>query len=442
MFETTKTAQVLSEMKRYHLDILGISESHWTSSGCQVLHDGSVILHSGHENTHTHGVAILISKEKAKTLLEWEPVSERLIRVRLNSKFCKLTILQCYAPTKEAEEEVKEDWYEQLQMAVSKVPQHDVLLLTGDMNAKVGNDNSNNERAMGRYGCGERNNNGERLVDFCTNNNLVIGGTIFPHKNIHKLTWQSPDGRTINQIDHIIINGKWRRSLQDVRAYRGADAYSDHYLIVATIKLKLKKSLAQGHWQKKLDIAKLQYPKKNKDFVLELRNRFSLTEVSSEMEEEPTINSKWNAIKTIYSETAQKVLGFKKKGAKEWISASTWQKVEERKQLKAKMLNSKSQRLLEKTKMSYKNKDREVKRSARRDKRVFVEHLASEAEKAAAYGKLCIVYKITSDSVANVQTKLPMLWIRMATSVHQRVNKQPDGFNTSTKCSPSLSQNI
>ncbi len=59
------------------------------------------------------------------------------------------------------------------------------------------------------------------------------------------------------------------------------------------------------------------------------------------------------------------------------------------------MLNSKSQWLLEKSKMSYKNKDREVKRSARRDKRVFVEHLASKAEKAAAYGKLGIVYKIT-----------------------------------------------
>ena len=209
MYETTKTAQVLNEMKRYHLDILGISESRWTGSGRQVLHDGSVILHSGHENTHTHGVAILISKEKAKTLLEWEPVSERLIRVRLNSRFCKLTILQCYAPTNEAEEEVKEDWYEQLQMAVSMLPQHDMLLLTGDMNAKVGTDNSNYERVMGRHGCGVRNDNGERLADFCMSNNLVIGGTIFPHKDIHKLTWKSPDGRTINQIDHIIINGKW-----------------------------------------------------------------------------------------------------------------------------------------------------------------------------------------------------------------------------------------
>ncbi|KAL7380393.1 hypothetical protein ABVT39_017111 [Epinephelus coioides] len=115
-----------------------------------------------------------------------------------------------------------------------------------------------------------------------------------------------------------------RRSLQDVRAYRGADAYSDRYLICTTIKLKLKKSIPQGHQQKKLDIAKLQYPKKNKEFVLEPRNRFTTPEASSEMEEEPTINSKWNAIKTIYSKTAQKVLGFKQKGAEEWISANTW----------------------------------------------------------------------------------------------------------------------
>ncbi|KAL1267682.1 hypothetical protein QQF64_033045 [Cirrhinus molitorella] len=285
-------------------------------------------------------------------------------------------------------------------MAVSKVPQHDMLLITGDMNAKVGTDNSNYEKAMGTHGHGTKNNNGERLVDFCLNNNLVIGGTIFPHKNIHKLTWKSPDGRTINQIDHIIINCKWRRSLQDVRAYRGADAYSDHYLLVATIKLKLKKLVLQRQRQKMLDIAKIQYPKKNKKFVLEVRNCVSTLDATSE-KQEPTVNQKCNIIKNIYSETAQKVLGFKQRGAKEWISANTWQKIEERKQLKAKLLNLKSQRLIEKATLSYKNKDREVKRSARRDKRVFAENLAREAEKAAAFGNLGAVYKISRQLCGN-----------------------------------------
>ena len=59
--------------------------------------------------------------------------------------------------------------------------------------------------------------NGERLIDICQENNLVIGGTLITHKDIHKLTWTSPDGKTQSQIDHIIINGKWRHSLQDVR---------------------------------------------------------------------------------------------------------------------------------------------------------------------------------------------------------------------------------
>ena len=57
----------------------------------------------------------------------------------------------------------------------------------------------------------------------------TIGGTIFLHKNTHKLTWKSPDGRTTNQIDHVIVNNKWRRSLHNVRVSKRADVNSDYY---------------------------------------------------------------------------------------------------------------------------------------------------------------------------------------------------------------------
>ena len=153
--------------------------------------------------------------------MEWEPINERLIRARFNSKYCKLTSIQCYAPTNDSEDDVKEDWYEQLQAEVDKVPQHDMLLVMGDMNAKVGSDNTDRERAMGSQGCGTINNNGERLVNFCLNNNCAIDGIILQHKDIHTLTWKSPDGKTVNQIDHVVINNKWRRPFNDVHTCRG-----------------------------------------------------------------------------------------------------------------------------------------------------------------------------------------------------------------------------
>ena len=77
-------------------------------------------------------------------------------------------------------------------------------------------------------------------MGFCAENSLVIGGALFPHKTIHKTTWVSPLQRTHNQIDHICIGQKFRRSLLDVRVKRGADAASDHHLVhvVGTLQLK------------------------------------------------------------------------------------------------------------------------------------------------------------------------------------------------------------
>ena len=85
------------------------------------------------------------------------------------------------------------------------------------------------------------NENGEMLADLCAFNNMVIGGNVLPHRRIHKATWVSPDHITEHQIDHICIGRKFRRSMQDVRAQIGADAASDHHLVLARMKMKLKK---------------------------------------------------------------------------------------------------------------------------------------------------------------------------------------------------------
>ena len=122
----------------------------------------------------------------------------------------------------------------------------DLIIIMGDLNAKVGGDNSGSDRVMGRHGSSIINENGERLVEFCTINNLVMGGTPFPHREIHKITWCSPNDIDRNQIDHLMINGKWRSSLRDVKVRRGANIGSDHHLVTACLKLKLKGASSKG----------------------------------------------------------------------------------------------------------------------------------------------------------------------------------------------------
>lgn len=111
-------------------------------------------------------------------------------------------------------------------------------------------------------------------------------------------------------------------------------------------------------------------------FALEIRNRFSALAATTEDD----TNTKWDIIKKTHVETVTNNLGYKQRNNKKWITPGTCQKIDETKQLKAKMLSMKSLRFQEQIQQAYKSKDKEVKRSAREDKRSFIEEMASEAE--------------------------------------------------------------
>ncbi|XP_061176934.1 craniofacial development protein 2-like [Saccostrea echinata] len=277
LYQTGKLAQVLKEMDRYNIQILGTCETRWTGNGTRKLATGHQILYSGRKDEqHSSGVGLILSRKLGKCMLGWKPYSDRLLSARFHSKFAKLTVVVCYSPTEDKDEEEKDSFYEELQRAIEETPVHDVLLILGDLNAKVGTNNEGKESIMGKYGCGVINNNGSRLVDFCQENKLVIGGTIFQHKNIHKLTWTSPDGHTRNQIDHVLINKRWRGTLQDVRALRGADVGSDHTLVLVKLKLKLRKIKKGEQRSPQVDVSKLKDPTLMKSFQLEVKNRFTI----------------------------------------------------------------------------------------------------------------------------------------------------------------------
>ena len=63
-----------------------------------------------------------------------------------------------------------------------------MTILMGDLNAKIGSDNIRYKEVMGRQGLGKMKENGDMLADFCACNNMIIGGSFFPHRTIHKAT--------------------------------------------------------------------------------------------------------------------------------------------------------------------------------------------------------------------------------------------------------------
>ena len=156
-------------------------------------------------------------------------------------------------------------------------------MVIGDLNARVGEGKTGREKTIGTRGFGCAKNNGGRLSDLCVESRLVIGGTLIMHRDIHKTTWRSPDQRTISQIDHVIINQKWRRSLQNVKANRGADIGSDHVLVVASVSLRLRKTKRGEERQQIFDTAKQNNSNTEKAFKLELKNRFHVLQEEQEM---------------------------------------------------------------------------------------------------------------------------------------------------------------
>ena len=114
-----------------------------------------------------------------------------------------------------------------------------VLFIIGDWNAKVGSQET--PGVIGKFGLGVQNEAGQRLIEFCQKNALVIANTLFQQHKRRLYTRTSPDGQHRNHIDYILCSQRWRSSIQSAKTRLRADYGSDHELLIAKFRLKLKK---------------------------------------------------------------------------------------------------------------------------------------------------------------------------------------------------------
>ena len=242
----------------------------------------------------------MVNKRVHNAVLGCNLKNERMITVRFQSNPFNIKVIQAYAPTSNAEEAQGERFYEVLQNLWELTPKKDVLFIIGYWNTKVGSQET--PGVTGKFGLGVWNEAGQRLIEFCKENPLVIANTLFQQDKRRLYTWSSPDGQNQNQIDYILCSQRWRSSIQSVKTRLGADCGSDHELLIAKFRLKLK-NVGKTTRPFKYDLNQIPY-----DYTVEVWNRFKGLDLIDRVPDEL-----WTEVHDIVQETEIKINHMEKK---------------------------------------------------------------------------------------------------------------------------------
>jgi hypothetical protein len=138
--------------------------------------------------------------------------------------------------------------------------------------------------------------NQQANIRFSMERGMRIKRTMFPHHNIHKFTWTSPDGKSHNQIDHIFTDMRRHSNALCVQSFRGEDCDTDHYLVMAKVRGRLVviKQITHRFYMERFNLRKLNETEGKEQYRVETSNRFTALE---KIDDEANIERAWETIR-------------------------------------------------------------------------------------------------------------------------------------------------
>ena len=330
MFQAGKLDNAILETSRMRLDILGISELRWKEAGT-VDKDEYVMVYSGGER-HYNGVGILMKRKIYKSMTGFWPISERVIVAKFKGNPFDVVIVQVYAPTSDYEDEEVEKFYDDVDLALKSAKSSDVLFVLGDWNARVGNERYKD--IIGQYGLDEKNERGERFIQFCEQHRLMVANTWFKLPKRKLYTWKKPGDTARRQIDYIAVSKRFRRSIKMAKTYPGADIGSDHNPVVVKVNIALKVLKKALPKKARLDVELLKERDFRERYAASVHNSYEGLRVE---EVEQTPDEMWSNLKGCMQDAAEECLPKKKRvGKQAWMTDDILDLMTERRKHKRK----------------------------------------------------------------------------------------------------------
>ena len=213
-------------------------------------------------------------------------------------------MINVHAQTNEKTNEINEEFYNLLEQNINQIANSDIKIILGDFKVKVGKENIYKPTIGNESLHNKTNNNATKIIEFTVSKVLNVRSTTFPHKEIHKETRYSTDGKIANQIDHVLISSRFRSAITDIRVLRGSDIGSDHNLLKVNFKVKLRIKTENKYNEKRKVVNIFQNSKRKQQYAIEINITFEILEnMEDEDNSDNNINEKWENIIKIIKET-------------------------------------------------------------------------------------------------------------------------------------------
>jgi len=387
---TGKSRELADVMERRKVDVLCVQETRWKGEKARCIGEGCKLWYNGSDNKR-NGVGIVLRKDLVDRVVEVERTSDRLMTMKLEVDGMLINIVSAYAPQVGCDNEEKEAFWADLEEVVEKIPRDERLVIGADLNAHVGEGNTNDEEAMGKHGFGRRNPEGQIVVDFAKRWELIVSNTMFLKRNKQKVTYSSGGSNT--QVDYILVRRGRMKEVWDTKVIMGESVAKQHRLVVSKMVMWTK-------WRKTTRAEKRTKWWKLREKEIQTQFRQKVLE-SGVMESEEGYEAVANKIR----DTARELLGVAlgKRGREDretwWWNKEVQQAVKEKKEEKRQWDVSRD----DESKERYKKAKRKAKRTVAKAKNKAFQDLYKRLETKEGVNEVFRIAKQKNKNGQDVQ---------------------------------------
>ena len=311
--DACKTAVIDRELHRLNIDIAALQET-WLpdSRSLNEKHYTFFWQEKGVEESREHGVGFAIRSTllpHGRALNRWHRVNPRPAPLHV-CRLCEFCVN--LSPTLLAALEIKDQFYDQLNATINRIPASEHVYVLEDFNARVDADRESWPRVVGHHGIGKLNENGQRLLEFCCFHDLCVIITNFQNKDRHVASWRHPRSNHWHQLDLVITRADSINNVCNTRAYHSADCDTDHSLVASWVKVAPKRlHHTKKKCQPRINTNQTLDPEKNVLFI----HRIGETLISNPSQ---SAVDRWNSLQTTIYNTAVLTHGKKEHKNTDW----------------------------------------------------------------------------------------------------------------------------